>query len=1018
MQLRESLESSSENERRGPRLLFGTVVNSEGEPISDAVVSWTVWDPAFLAFVRASVPVPVDLLAGRTRSCGSGPGGEFAFFEAPESLDDSPSILWVTHPDFRSASLELQPEEVSDLAAREFQLKEEEGTIAIVQRNSAPVSKATVTQRVVFEEKEQADLYGGVNADRASVVFFREYETSEDGGAALSSVNGLQWISARKEEDVSAPWRGERAPTVTLELSPSFSVSGFVDREPGTDHDVGDVRVEIWRYYGCFSERLAVLAPGLDGEIAPTRIPLKPADSLIARLDGGMYVMQEAELGMPVAGEHVRIEMFAAVGYPVWYLAVDEFRNTIPHAVVEGTWEFEGRSYSKRAVGREDGYIPLLGIPDCLLNSKAWAKGRGMVTAPTTPVPITPAGYFTMVIGDGYTLKGQVLRGLAPVEDFELRYWPTENTNERGSILVTGSETGEFQIENLPTRKVAVMAIDSTYGRSETVHVDVKGLGESEVVLQIEDPHVAHGIVIDSSNGTPIPGALITAYSSFLYRELDAIGNQVSANQAGRFELARLTEGLNVISIEAPGYSQRELKVYSNSGGVTDLGQIELPKTQPLRVSLLLPEGQDPTKWMLTADGIGAISDTRFDATGVIAVDAASAGYWRFVVRDFRGMGEELLSEGAWLRAGEDWDLEFDLRNGRTLVLLAPLDEMPPNPTSVTAIVKYTGIGGNRRQKVLQFNAEGEAFLHSCVAPGPVVVSVPVASSANASGGLIYEVTEEDLDEVILDIEFDRADSFFRVLDSRGAPLPGVLIDVRSSEYPGLQIAQGVTGAAGEVGIRGVPVTADRVNLTSSKGGIHAGIELDLVAPPGDYIELVFEDDASIELIFKDQGRPQSDVTARLWSEEGGLILTSGLTPDEEGRLEFTNLCPGNYELRVSGARHWPVRQVIEAKSGGSAQTIQVRESGSLQIQLVRSDGSLAANEPVELRCLSLDEDVSAWIVDGRIQGVGLPLRTNAQGKLELGGVPHGDYRWSAAGHSAEFRVEAGQSLPHRVVLP
>jgi len=1000
------------------RAVAGRVQSSGSSAIAGAEVTWTAWDSEFLTFVTSAVLIPPALVDRRTVSASADENGAFSF-EAPPPLEEGqPSFIWISHSGYFSEVVELDPG-VSELhEPLEVTLNEALPFTAAVTKAGEAVAKARVVQRAAYPRGTTAQYARGRYAPKARLVFLRTYQSRVDGTVSLAPCDHPHALRASWEGLVSAEWEGSHRPRVELDLLPTFSLSGHVALPEGADPEWGGARVRVSGSWGTIEVELASALVQPDGAFGPVAVPAMEVDGFTARLEGNEFIETESRFDPPTPGTSVYVQIEARIGYQQWFLALDEGRQPVPFPTAVAKWKHEGVLFEKSVRGREDGYVMVPGFPAGMIWGSLTAKDR--VVEPFGPMllPEDPPAVLNVVLADAYSVSGRCMRGLDPVSDFEVRFWGVDNPDYRGSEVIRNSADGAFTLNHLAGPRVSVMAVTPDFGRSDSVIVDLQEGAEREVLLQVMSPCAIIGQVVDAATSEPIAGARVDVFSSRFWTELDPLGRPTLSDADGRIEIAKLAKGINLTSIVAEGYSDRELKVYVREEAIVNLGQVELVRCQPLTATLRLPEGHDPETWGLFADGIGGVPLTPFDSRGELRFEKASEGAWYFEVRDLRGLGEVAATQYRSLKAGEEWHLNFDLVSGRGMMIDVT------GAGDVSAIeghlvsVSYESDGGRRCNRSALLDSGGRARISGGIAPGLVLLSLsPRSAGGQYWGRALHEITSSDPDEVVLELPLERSESRVLVLDSDKQPISRALVVLRYSRDPELQVAYAITNDRGEAGLGVVPAEVDLAELTSSDGGVHSDIEIAASDWRDGTLELIFDMSASIELLLVDDGQPQSTVTCWLETVDSGVLLTSGLTPDQDGRLSFDGFAEGRYRLRISGPNHWPVELILIARADPSVRRIEVRRVGSLNLEFVHGDGGQVVNLPIDLECTTLGERAANWIASGKLQGFAGGLRTDGQGQLHLPRLPHGEYRWTVGVSSGTLLVPAGGAVTRRVVL-
>ena len=523
------------------------------------------------------------------------------------------------------------------------------------------------------------------------------------------------------------------------------------------------------------------------------------------------------------------------------------------------------------------------------------------------------------------------------------------------------------------------------------------------------------GRIVDNTTLAPLRDGTVTVFATHSIREMDPIGPEVQVARDGSFRVQRLPEGLSVISLTAPGHSTRELKVWYDGTREVELGDLPLSRTQPLRATVILPQGHDPTQLVLLAEGIGAIPPTRFDELGQLLVPQASEGAFVFRIFDREGVGttQPLISLDAWLRPGNQWDLTFNLSAGQDVtVALAPQSK---STTPLMAGVLFETPSGYVTWQNVPFDEEGRSETHG-VPPGPAIVTAETLSEGFILITKVVDVPSSSEHPLTVELDLEPRPVTVRVVDTRGVPQQEVLVEVRALDYGGLTLGGEVTDGNGLCTFADLPREADTVTLVGPEAGVNEELPFSPPSRSNEILELVFDRSASVHLHITDEGVPQPTATVRLWNpERPDRVLSPGRQPDRNGYLTIPRLGPGTYELRAASANLWPVSMQIQATHEEKVVEVNIRRLGGLDVTFLDGQGAPLSNESIDLFFSPTQESVTAWIVDGKLfTGT---TSTDSTGRLQLSGIPHGDYQWSHGGQGGILRVPIEETLKDVVQL-
>ena len=997
----------------GVAVLGGTVSSAlDGRPISGATVTWTTWSNRFLMPALASVEIPVTELANRTLSAETDESGAYRFEQPPPDAENQISVLWVTHPTYAARSQELEPGTAGELETVDFELSEVDPIHVRVLNGGQQAGQAEVFQVISFPRGTIAPYDDGEHLPKDLLMFARRYTWNPGRVLSVAPLGQAepqaQWpkehrLWAECDQGLSPSYRGSDQPDIRLTLQPAFFVKGVilppdpdgVQLAQWTDGQWGQARVQISAWQGPVQKELGSLVPDEDGVFGPQPLPWVRADRYQATLVGNRFVPNGIDFAAPQPGEEVDLRLLAEIGNVIWIVAIDTQEIPIPFPWARVQWTKDDQLQSHLFRGRPDGYIVLQGVPNGLLDGMITAQGfSSEFLAPL----LSPAAKYSAPayhLSPVQALFGRCMLGSEPARDFEVRYWKNQDVRARGSIQIHDSDDGMFEIKNPLPGELVLTAITDGFSISPEVILPASGPErEEEILLVALDPGLLTGRIVDAETNAPLPNGSVTLYTTHSFKELDPIGPAIQAAGDGSIRMLRLPKGMSIVSFSAPSHSTRELKVWYDGHQPVRLGNIELDPTQPLRASLLLPDGQDPTRFLLVAEGIGAIPPTHFDARGELVVPEASGGVFLFGVYEAEKVGydDPLVNRHAWLRAGEIWDLRFDLSGGGSLTAVVSPREQVQEVLRVTAT--FQDSKGMTTWRTVPFDKSGRAELHA-IPPGSVVLRVTSGPDDTVRATEEVEFPTGPSQHLTVEIDLDAHPARVRVVDPSGAPQQEVFVQISARGIQGPDLAVGITDRNGRCDFPPLPPTADTISLFGPEAGVNEHLPFQLPTRPDEVVEIVFDLSASLRLHLSDEGIPQPTATVRLWSpERPDRILTPGRLPDADGNLTLPRLGPGTYELRASAANLWPASMVVEATPEGPLYEVSVRRLGAMEPTFIDSTGSVLAGEAMLLEYVPTGESVADWIAAGKLKVSPDALRTDASGRLHLNRIPHGTYRW------------------------
>ena len=955
-------------------LVLGGAVTStaDGGAVARATVTWTSWSDDFLSELEASVEISPAAIEARTVTAVTDELGVYRFDHVPPQSPDQVSVLWVTHPTYAARSRLLDPGEGEALGVVDFEMTPTDPVQVLVSDGEGPVEQAEILQMIAYPPGTLVAHHSGAKPPKDLLLFERRYTwhagssllvapLAQEGQEVQEGGQGdgePPWVRAHKlwaESDgrLSEAYRGFDQSFIRITLRPAFLVSGVVLSPPPesispeldwTEGEWGQARVVISAWQGPLRVELGSLAVRGDGDFGPQALPWVSSERYEATLVGNRYRRVPESFPPPQPSEEVRLHLKAQVGNVLWLRALDLQDNPIPFPWATARWS-EGDQVQQRLFqGRADGYVSLSGVPDGIISGTISAKGYtaeaflGLLSPPelfeAVLVPLTPVS----------AVKGRCMRGSEPVTDFEVRYWSLQDVEVRGSIAVRDSVDGRFELKHPLSEDMVLSALAEDYSASPKVIFSLADRkNEQEVVLSVRSPGVLSGRLVDSGTRTPLASGSVTLYATHSFSEMDPIGSAARTAQDGSFRIQRLPEGVTIAAFSAPGHSIRELKVWCDGETEVELGDIELDSVQPLRATVIPPEGQDPTRLILTARGIGAIPHTHFDAKGEILFPEASGGVFVFEVvdQDSAVFGLPLVTRQIWLRTGEDWDLHFDLGGGKDIIAtISPGDLIPGLMASAGAVDER----GAATAWPVSFDDSGRAELHG-IPPGPIVVTVRSGFDGSTLGMEVVDVPPDLDGPLTVEVDLDRVPVTVRVVDSQGVPQQEVFVQINAGGGDGPSVVSGLTDGDGLCKLPPLPPEADTITLIGPEAGVNEQMPFALPSQSGEVVEVVFDRSASLRLHLTDEGVPQPTATVRLWNpERPERVLTPGRMPDAAGYLTLPRLGPGSYELRASASNLWPARMLVDATREGSLYEVSVRRLGAFNVSFVDPEGSPIAD--------------------------------------------------------------------------
>lgn len=143
---------------------------------------------------------------------------------------------------------------------------------------------------------------------------------------------------------------------------------------------------------------------------------------------------------------------------------------------------------------------------------------------------------------------------------------------------------------------------------------------------------------------------------------------------------------------------------------------------------------------------------------------------------------------------------------------------------------------------------------------------------------------------------------------------------------------------------------------------------------------------------------------------------------DEEGVAWSLPLQEGRYRAEVGQSGYWPAAVDFECDKEEVWTTLQVRRTGGLDLEIQSASARDVRSYVLELRSKEFEASVSGWLAAGKVvspQGG----RPDKEGRLEIYGLPNGEYAWTAILDGAGVMAGEIEVGPHttnkkKLILP
>jgi len=976
--------------------LEGLVRSSLGPGLTEALVTLTL--PS--ADDEECEPVWRDsdwgVLERQTFETRTDATGAFSFADLPRDWSHA-LLLWASHPTHGTGSLVLSNDRRAWPAPLELVLEPRRAlSIVVLDSRGTPVPGASVTQDGLAAALPD-NTTTGIGAERAPRFFHRQYTTTADGAVTAVYFAGKQVLTAERGDERSAPWIGSEAEQVILTLRPTFELGGTLSW-PDVPQAAGQERRlvvsaqarNLWRDL----HTIRGVAPGPWG---PITVPLIEADRYRVRLEGAPLVPAEAFFPPPDPRSRVRKDLTTETGVELWFKVVDERGTVIPTAHVVTRWQDPANPdhwhFAAASKTKED-QIGVLSVPRGSFESDFFAPGYVPATFGPADTSICDTAHVRMELQRAGRLRGRVLHRGAPVEDFEVLVWRSNDTSSRRSQTLLGRSDGSFELDTVPLGEFWVAASSSFTPACEPVAVTCKEGETAEVTLELLDGLRGRGRLLAHGTGEPLAQGAVQLFVRGAAGPIARWGLPIPVAPDGSFDLAGFMPGENRVRALARGFSNQVVTREAAPGATVEWGDIVLAPTQELRLTIEPAERARGARAMGT--GAAALPWRDFSEAGVLVYAEASAGDYAFAIVEPDGTATTFEEQ---LIPDEEWHLRTRLGGPNRLSVRAVSGGRDAMSKIDYVRASYVTADGRQltRTRVVE---HGAPVVFEGIEAPEVTVQLFLDQEPIATGGGVFRGGQ-----LGLVLPLDERSLLVRVVDPDGQPVPDTRVTIDVPSHPGLFLAGG-TDSRGECRIKGVPESEIRVSLMHGNRGVRLGIPVDASA---DSVELELQGGCRLELLFEDRGTPLGGVSCSLIDEQG-WSLVSAYQADELGRLTIANLDPGAYRLRATRPDCWTADVSARAATQSTPQTVQLRRLGDLGLEVRTSAGVPTAGVAVQLTSLEFEADVAEWIEAERVPET--DLVTDASGQIQIGRLPSGPYRWQIRLSQGEFVEGTLEVLP------
>ncbi len=981
-----------------PEKLRGRVISADGSPIAAATLTWTQLRDEFQE--RAWRSQDWEAIAEASVVATSGLDGEFAF-DLPQGEPAVPSVIWVVHAGHMAQPL-LLLDRRDLLVAREVRLEPAKPVSVTVRDSSGAVATgATVTVRGLFwgKHKSSRDPWE-VRAQRVFVWT----ETTDEAGRCLLPAAPKQVVAQAKQGARISPskWAHEKE-ELELVLRSGFRLSGtvFLADDPPFPEDVL-VRVAVdtdsdW-------EELGSLAVENDGTFGPAEFHSPRTAEADCRLAGGGLFAKRVPFQVPSEGGSVDVTIEATFGESV--TARIENAEGEPIRTARACCSFvHDPDWSAWYDADEEGRVEIGGLPK-EDEFSFLADAEGYERRFFGPYRLPPEeDEYVLALGRSGKLEVVVTHKGEPVDKYDVIHWDDHPIDFQWTV-VDDAEDGRFVVETVPEGVISLYAFSPKHTQSEIVTVRIRPDEVARAELELTDPVVGVGRVIDGNTYLPIDDAEIQVYSSVGGQFTTAWGPPHPVDSDGRFRAEAFAPGNARLMVNAPDYEEDYVSTVPIPGQLLDFGDLPLYPTRSMTVQLVSDEITDFSAFELSTSGMRRFGPTGFSSDGLVQLDGCIDGYYLFHIEH---------PDGRWsyfsrnLSNAEPWHVEWRLDAGTELIV-----EVPEKEGIHLADTAYVGAhhqGSSGSSFVWAELSEERKAVFPALAGEEVVLEIEDSSGDTVARERVA-LAPPGPQTVSLVLGTPQAFRF-RAVTSAGDPIPGASVHANCE-------GGGAGGWSTEVDADGdgyftlEAPPCGRLSLVVYQPvfGTHLGIPADVPADPDQVVDVVVDTSYTVAVQLKDGAEPVTGVKAYL-ELPGSSFGLPRRHPDRQGRVAWTRMGPGRYRLMVGAPGYWTADALVEAtRTRTKPKVVQLVRTGDLVVRVLCAGGEAVPRVALEVASLGFPGEVEDWVEAGRVlSSGGTALITDDGGSLSLRGLPRGEYEVRA-------RTAAGTAATCRTTVP
>ncbi len=444
--------------------------------------------------------------------------------------------------------------------------------------------------------------------------------------------------------------------------------------------------------------------------------------------------------------------------------------------------------------------------------------------------------------------------------------------------LATTDATGSFSLAHVEVTRVRVEAERDPIGAVRSAALDVPADRSTEVTLVLA-PAGLHGSVVDAA-GRPVAGASLSTEGAPW-----ATGT-VTSDEAGAFRMPVVPFEATTVVAVAPGYRTARVSLGAREDQPEPELRLQLQAAAPVDGDVLDPDGKPARARVVACEGQAGEARVQSGEDGTFRLPPSTIGCTVFALHDELGPSEAMtVLEGrrAVLRLQPGGTIEGDVVDGRGAAVAA----------FSVGVESFVGPHGASARGTAPRTFEGGTFRWGALTPGTYVLSAAAPGAPPARSAPI-EVRGGAVARGVRIVLAHGGTVRGRVIDDRGAPLPGVTL---AFDRVSTTVDSAATATTDETGAyvldRAAP--AGLFTLRADKPGYRTRFLSGLRVAPG--ASLVQD----VVLSATDGGGPGFElggIGAGLTARDNGIEIASVFPGDP---AERAGLRPGDRILAIDG---------------------------------------------------------------------------------------------------------------------